>query len=162
MKVVYYVTINKNASPIRAPFYRLRPALQYLRWLLHLYRIGGRFTVRVAVSQTPPQEAWWWLRRTARHLWACRDPRYSAAAYSADRYLADMIEGGRWFDTYALEEVRYCWRRSSMPALIDGMEAEYVKTGRRYNVNGGEDYSVFGRDRFTPIPDYIDTYVPYE
>jgi hypothetical protein len=149
--------------------YRLRLALPYWRWLLSLLWISFRakgwglpFMIRVKVSGTRVQRALSWVRRTARTLWDRRDPRHSVTAYSVHRYLADMIEGGRWFNAYSLEEVRYCWRRSSLDRIEEDMLAQYGRTDRRYSVLGGEDYEVWLNGRFSPVPEYIDTYVPYE
>jgi hypothetical protein len=163
MKIVYTVVINKaTGHPIRTPYYRLRPALAYGRWLLSLYRKGGRFSVRVSVSQTPPQEAWSWLTRMVRVGWSRKDPRYTVVAYDVHRYCADMIEGGRWFNTYTLEESRKCWRKATAFRLMDEMAEEFAYTGQRYSVLGGDDCDVRYLDRFEANPKFIDTYQPYE
>jgi hypothetical protein len=162
MKIVTTVTLHKTGHPIRNTFWKVRPALSHLRFLIGLRRMGAKISIRVAVTHTPPQRAWAWCVRTARLAWSRKDPRYAVVAYDVHRYCADMIEGGRWFNTYTLEETRRCWRKSSIPALMEEMEEEFAYTGRRYLTLGGEDCDVRYLNRFEANPSFIDTYRPYE
>lgn len=163
MRSTVTINLNKgNPRPIAQDFYRIRPLASYLWWLVTLYRKGARFDFSLRFRNTPPQRAWRAVRNAAIWLWERRDPRYTVVAYDVHRYCADMIEGGRWFNTYTLEEHRKCWRKASIQPLMDALEEEFAYTGRRYSVLGGEDCDVRYLDRFAPNPSYIDTYRPYE
>jgi hypothetical protein len=82
-------------------------------------------------------------------------------AYSAHRYCADQIEGGRWFDTFTLEDSVKVWRKRDRIYFEQEYLGAYPNTGKRYSVLGGEDYTVTWTPRFGHTPSYIDTYVPY-
>lgn len=162
MRSTVTINLNKgNPRPISQDFYRIRPLATYLWWLATLYRKGARFDFSLRFRNTPPQRAWKAVRDGVRWAWQRRDPRYTVTAYSAHRYCADQIEGGRWFDTFTLEDSVKVWLKRDRIYFEQEYLGAYPNTGKRYSVLGGEDYTVTWTPRFGHTPSYIDTYVPY-
>jgi hypothetical protein len=69
------------------------------------------------------------------------DPMCFVAAYSVERNYGGPEEGGWWYDSGNLVDVRGC-SQAELPAVLEDMQAKYPRTGNRYNVAGGEDHSI--------------------
>lgn len=156
------VTINLNRDnphPVHQHFYSLRALIGHLRWLLHLYRMGGRFSVHITFDDL--DEARWKARNWVRKAWGSRDPRYTVVAHRVSQEYGGPEEGGWWFQTRYVEKRVKVWRKRDLDSVMDALVEEYPNTGRSYSVLGGDDYRVRYYGRFTHVYDYEDDYSPY-